>query len=60
MLMIFTHNAYIGQMFKLTQGQGHMVKGQGQICAYVKNGKISFKINRLIDVDVTCTYHLHR
>ena len=36
MLMILTHIAYIGQMFKLTKGQGHKVKGQGQSGPYVK------------------------
>ena len=35
MLMKLAHIAYIGQMFKLTQGQGHKVKGQGQIGPYV-------------------------
>ena len=26
----------INEMLKLTQGQGHKVKGQGQICNFVK------------------------
>ena len=39
MLMILTHIVNIGEIFKLTLGQGHKAKGQGQICAYVKNEK---------------------
>ena len=34
--MIFTHMIDIDETFKLTQGQGHRVKGQGQINSYVK------------------------
>ena len=35
-LMILTYIIDIDETVKLTQGQGHKVKGQGQICIYVK------------------------
>ena len=59
MLMILTHIAYIGQMFKLTSGQGHKIKGQVQICIDVKRLEKSVKIIGLIGVDDTYTYCLH-
>ena len=34
--MILTLAIYIDDSVKLTQGQGHKVKGQGHICNYVK------------------------
>ena len=34
--MIFTHMIDIDETLKLTQGQGHRVKGQGQINSSVK------------------------
>ena len=34
--MILTHMIDINETLKLTQGQGHNVKGQGQICNNVK------------------------
>ena len=37
--MILTYTTDIGKMSELTLGQGHKFKGQGQICAYLKNGK---------------------
>ena len=40
----------IDEKFQLTKGQGHKVKGQGQICNNVKKCKIDKKKNRLIDV----------
>ena len=57
MLMILTYTTNIGKIFELTLGQGHKVKGQGQIGAYVKNGKNDFKINVLVDDDDTNIYH---
>ena len=36
-LMILTHMIGINEMLKLTLGQGHKVKGQGQIHNFVKN-----------------------
>ena len=30
-------------MLKVTQGQGHKVKGQGHICHYVKNNDLGYK-----------------
>ena len=36
-LMILTHMIDIDETLKLTQGKGHKVKGQGQICNNVKN-----------------------
>ena len=56
MLMILTYTTYIGKIFELTLGQGHKVKGQGQIRADVKKWYF-FKINRLVDVDDTNIYH---
>ena len=35
-MMILTYIIDIDEMFKLTKGQGHKVKGQGHICMYVK------------------------
>ena len=35
-LMILTHMIDIDETLKWTQGQGHKVKGQGQICNNVK------------------------
>ena len=35
--MIPTQMIYINKMLKLTQGQGHKIKGQGQICKFVEN-----------------------
>ena len=55
-LMMLTYNTDIGKMSELTLGQGHKFKGQGQICACLKNGKI-FKINGLTHVDDTYIYH---
>ena len=34
--MILTYIIDIDETVKLTQGQGHKVKGQGHICIYVK------------------------
>ena len=39
MLMILTYITNIGKIFELTLGQGHKVKGQGQIGPYVKEWK---------------------
>ena len=36
--MVFTHMIDIDVTFKLTQGQGHGVKGQGQIQLFGKKG----------------------
>ena len=35
-LMILIHNISIINMLRLTLGQGHKVKGQGQLCKFVK------------------------
>ena len=37
MLMILTHMINIDEMFQMNKGQGHKVKGQGQICNNVKH-----------------------
>ena len=34
--MMLIHMISIDNMLMLTQGQGHKVKGQGQICHFVK------------------------
>ena len=36
MLMILIHMTSIDKMLMLTEGQGQKVKGQGQICDFVK------------------------
>ena len=36
-LMILTYIIGIDETLKFTQSQGHKVKGQSQICNYVKN-----------------------
>ena len=36
MLMLLTHITNIAKLFELTQGQGHKVKGEGQICTDIK------------------------
>ena len=36
MIMTFTHMIDINEMLKITLGQGYEVKGQGQICSFVK------------------------
>ena len=35
--MTFTHMIDINEMLKLTKGHGHKIKGQGQICKFVKD-----------------------
>ena len=60
--MILGHMVYIDETFKLTQGQGHKVKGQVHICNYVKL-LLSYKswtgdcilmiLTYLIDIDET-------
>ena len=35
-MMILTYIINIDETVKLTEGQGHKVKGQGHICVYVK------------------------
>ena len=39
--MILTYIIDIDETVKLTQGQGHKVKGQGHICIYVRLSPIS-------------------
>ena len=34
--MILTHMMDVNKMLMLTEGQGHKVKGQGQICDFAK------------------------
>ena len=46
-LMILTHMIGIDETLKLTQGQGHKVIGQGQICIYAKKWKIGKKNQRI-------------
>ena len=41
--MILSYMIGIIEMLKLTQGQGHKVKGQGQICNYVKLLFLNYK-----------------
>ena len=36
-MMILTYIIDIDEMLKLTKGQGHKVKGQGQMYNYIKN-----------------------
>ena len=46
----------INKIFKLTLGQGHKVKGQGQICSFVKTLFWLYIMNQLLDIDHTYTY----
>ena len=43
-------------MLKLTKGQGHKVKGQGQIFKFVKKGIWQYTMNQWLDMDDTCKY----
>ena len=60
--MILTYIIDIDKTVKLTQGQGHKVKGQGHICNYVKllfsykswtGNSILMIFTYLIDIDET-------
>ena len=42
-LIILTYIIDIDETLKLTKGQGHKVKGQGQICIYVELLFFNFK-----------------
>ena len=53
--MILTKMIDIHKNFQLTKGQGHKVKGQGQINTYVKNLKNRHKIKEKIDDNDTYT-----
>ena len=59
-LMVFTHMIDVDVTFKLTQDQGHEVKGQGQIKLFGKKGfvyktrmgdLIWLKLRYMIDID---------
>ena len=41
----------IDEMLKFTKGQGHKVKGQDQMCKFVKNVFRPYSINQLFDID---------
>ena len=43
-MMVLWHMIDTIELLKLTQGQGHKVKGQGQICCYVKYWDLGYKL----------------
>ena len=45
------------EMFKLTKGQGHKVKGQGQTYKFVKTLIWLYTMNQRLDMDDICTYN---
>ena len=55
--MILAHMVDINEMLKLTLGQGHKVKGQGQICNF---GKIRVFGYISSTNDYTLMMHIHR
>ena len=51
------HMISIDKMLKLTQGQGHKVKGQGQICNFVKKNVFGLYImNQWLHIDDAHTH----
>ena len=46
--MILTHIIDIDETLKLTKGQGHKVKGQGQICNYRKKMVLAITHERVV------------
>ena len=57
-LMILTYIIDIDETLKLTQGQGHKVKGQGHLGIYVKKYFELKLMNVLMDLDETsCDSH---
>ena len=54
--MILTHMIDINETLKLTQGQGHKVKGQGHICNFVKNLFWLYIMNQWLDINDAYTY----
>ena len=53
--MILTQIIDTDKMLKLTQVQGHKIKGQGQICEFVKILFQLYVMNQWLDFDVTYT-----
>ena len=49
----------INEMLKLTKGQGHKVKGQGQTCKFVKNFLQLYIMNQWLNTDDTYTHDKH-
>ena len=43
MVVKLMHRVDFDATLKVTKGQGHKVKGQGQICRYVKNNDLGYK-----------------
>ena len=54
--MMHIHRISVVEMLKLTKGQGHKVKGQGQTYKFVKTLIWLYAMNQLLDMDDTCTY----
>ena len=50
------HRVDIDATSKVTQGQGHKDKGQGQTYKFVKTLIWLYAMNQLLDMDDTCTY----
>ena len=55
-LIKIIHRVDINDMLKLTYGQGHKVKGQGQICGFVKNLFRLYILNKWIDINDAYTH----
>ena len=53
--MILTQKTEINKLSKLTPGQDHEIKGQGQICGFVKILFRLYVMNQWLDFDVTYT-----
>ena len=58
--MILTHMNDVNKMLKLTLGQGHKVKGQGQLCSFVKTLLWLYVMNQLLDIDDTYTHDWYK
>ena len=54
--MILAHMIDIKEMLKLTLGQGHKVKGQGQICSFPKKLFQLYLMSQSLDIDDEYTH----
>ena len=53
--MTLIHMVIINEMFMMTQDQGHKIKGQCQICKFVKKLFQLYVINNWLNIDVIYT-----
>ena len=54
--MILRDMIDINEILKLTQGQGHKIVSQGQICKFANNLFRPYDMNQLLDIDYTYAY----